>query len=141
MNTSTITPTPTPSAGPRQVTLELYAALLAGQLEDARRHTHDDVVLHVPGSHPLAGDHRGPDALVRFVEASRERTDTGENLEVIDVLEGAGHAAVYLRVTATRAGKVPLDNTTVHLLRVVDGRVAEVWLHNWDDLTVNEFWS
>ena len=34
-----------------------------------------------------------------------------------------------------------LDNTTVHLLRLVEGRVAEVWLHNWNNNTVNEFWS
>ena len=121
--------------------MALYTALLTNQLAEARRHTHDDVVLHVPGSHPLAGDHRGPEALVRFVEASRERTETGEHIEVLDVLEGADHAAAYLRVTAERAGKEPLDNTTVHLLRLVDGRVAEVWLHNWDNTAVNEFWS
>ena len=121
--------------------MALYSALLTNELDEARRHTHDDVVLHVPGSHPLAGDHRGPDALVRFVEASRERTDDGEHIEVLDVLEGADHAAVYLRVTAERAGRSPLDNTTVHLVRLVDGRVAEVWLHNWDNTAVNEFWS
>jgi hypothetical protein len=26
-------------------------------------------------------------------------------------------------------------------LRVVDGRVAELWFHNWDDRAVDEFWS
>ena len=130
---------PTPS--PRDVAVALYAALLGNELDDARRHAHDDVVLHVPGTHPLAGDHRGPEALVRFVEASRARTDTGERIEVLDVLEGTEHAAAYLRVTAERAGKAPLDNMTVHLLRVVDGRVAEVWLHNWDHTAVDEFWS
>jgi ketosteroid isomerase-like protein len=129
------------TASPREVTLALYTALLTNQLDEARRLTHDDVVLHVPGTHPLAGDHRGPEALVRFVEASRERTDAGEHIDVIDVLEGAGYAAAYLHVTAERAGKAPLDNTTVHLLRLVDGRVAEVWLHNWDNATVNEFWG
>ena len=125
----------------KEVAVALYAALLANQLDEARRHAHDDVVLHVPGTHPLAGDHHGPEALVRFVEASRARTESGERIEVLDVLEGTDHAAAYLRVTAERAGKAPLDNVTVHLLRVVDGRVAEVWLHNWDNTAVNEFWS
>jgi ketosteroid isomerase-like protein len=136
-----MTTTSQQTGSPGQVTMALYGALLTNELDVARRHTHDDVVLHVPGSHPLAGDHRGPDALVRFVEASRERTDNGEHLEVLDVLEGADHAAVYLRVTAQREGRSPLDNTTVHLVRLVDGRVAEVWLHNWDNNAVNEFWS
>ena len=139
MNTTDNTVAPTPSPG--EVTMALYAALLSNQLEEVRRRTHDDVVLHVPGSHPLAGRHRGPEALMRFVEASRERTDTGEHIDVLDVLEGADHAAAYLRVTAERPGKAALDNTTIHLLRVVDGRVAEVWLHNWDNTAVDEFWS
>ncbi len=130
-----------PTASPREVTVALYAALLLNQLDEARRYTHDDVVLHVPGSHPLAGEYRGPESLVRFVEASRERTETGEHIDVLDVLEGADHAAVYLHVTAERAGRTPLDNTTVHLLRLVEGRVAEVWLHNWDNTAVNDFWS
>jgi uncharacterized protein len=136
-----ITEQPSDTASPGHVVRALYAALLTQQLDEARRHAHDDVVLHVPGSHPLAGEHRGPEALVRFVEASRARTESGEHIEVLDVLEGAGHAAAYLRVTAERAGKTPLDNTTLHLLRLVDGRVAEVWLHNWDNTAVDEFWS
>ena len=137
--TTTTTTTTTPTT--REVTMALDTALLTNQLDEARRYAHDDVVLHVPGTHPLAGEHHGPEALVRFVEASRERTESGEHIEVLDVLEGADHAAAYLHVTAERAGKAPLDNTTVHLLRLVDGRVAEVWLHNWDSHTVNEFWS
>ena len=87
--------------------MALDAALLSNHLEEARRHTHDDVVLHVPGTHPLAGQHRGPEALLRFVEASRERTDTGEHIEVLDVLEGADHAAAYLRVHRSASGQSP----------------------------------
>jgi ketosteroid isomerase-like protein len=130
-----------PSASPGGVTMALYGALLTGDLDQARQLAHDTVVLHVPGTHPLAGEHRGAEAIIRFVEATRARTDTGEHLDVLDVLEGKDHAAVYLRVTAERAGKAPLDNTTVHIVRLVDGRVAEVWMHNWDNITVNEFWS
>ena len=129
------------TVSPGEVAMALYGALLTGQLEEARRHTHDDVVLHVPGTHTLAGDHHGPESLIGFVEASRDRTDDGEHIEVLDILEGTDHAAAYLRVTAERAGRTPLDNTTVHLLRLVDGRVAEVWLHNWDATAVNDFWS
>lgn len=139
MNNSIDTTDQTTSPG--AVAMALYAALLANELGEARRYTHDDVVLHVPGTHPLAGEHCGPEALIAFVEASRERTETGEHIEVLDVLEGADHAAAYLHVTAERAGRTPLDNTTVHLLRLVEGRVSEVWLHNWDSTAVNEFWS
>ena len=97
--------------------------------------------LHVPGTHPLAGVHRGPDAVVDFVRGSRGRTDHGEEIDLVDVLQGERHTAVYCTVRATRRGRRPLVNPTVHLVRLDDGLVAELWLHNFDDLSVNDFWS
>jgi hypothetical protein len=78
---------------------------------------------------------------VAFVLGSRARTDDGEHIDVIDVLGGADHAAVYCRVRASRPRRAPLDNTSVHVLRLRAGRVVEISLHNWDDVTVDEFWS
>jgi ketosteroid isomerase-like protein len=126
---------------PKVLVADLYGALATGDIGPAREALADDVALHVPGSHPLAGEHRGPDAVLGFVLASRHLTDSGEDIEVLDVLEGERHVAVSCRVRATRTGRAPLDNRTVHLLRVDSGRIAEIWLHNFDDLTVNEFWS
>lgn len=120
---------------------ELYDSLATGDLEQARRTLAEDVALHVPGTHPLAGAHHGPDAVVRFVLDSRDLTEAGEDIEVIDVLEGDRHVAVCCTVRATRPGRAPLVNRTVHLLRIDTGRIAEIWLHNFDDLTVNDFWS
>lgn len=140
MNTAT-TPMPTDVRMPAAVATSLYDALLAGDLDGAARFLADDVVLHVPGTHPLAGEHHGPAGVVDFVVGSRALTDDGEQIEVLDVLGGTDHAAVYCRVRATRAGRAPLDNTTVHLLRVRAGRVVELWLHNWDAPVVDEFWS
>jgi hypothetical protein len=136
MNNTDTTTTSTPS----EVAVGLYGAVLAGDLDGARRFLHDDVVLHVPGSHPLAGAHRGPDAFARFIVDSRTISG-GEEIELLDLLEGTDHAAAYCRITAQRDDGRRLDNTTVHLVRVRGGRIAEVWLHNWDDLSVNEFWS
>lgn len=100
----------------------------------------DDVVLHVPGNHPLAGDHTGPTAVLGFVVASRGLTDDGEHIELLDLLVGARTVAAWCRVTARRGGR-ELDNTTVHLVRVADGRIVEIWLHNFDDIAVNDFWN
>ncbi|QYG95048.1 ester cyclase [Iamia sp. SCSIO 61187] len=138
MNQTTITP---PADGTStQVALALYRAVAAGDLAEAAAHLHADVVLHVPGTHPLAGVHRGLDAVLGFQLASRAATDDGETIEVLDVLAGTTRTGVLCRVTATR-GDRRLDNTTVHLLRVVDGRVAEIHLHNFDGVTVDGFWS
>jgi hypothetical protein len=59
---------------------------------------------------------------------------------VIDVLASPARVAVYCRVTARR-GDAVLDNTTIHLVTVDDGLITGIWLHNFDDVAVNEFWS
>ncbi len=128
---------PTASA----LVLDLYDAVLTGNVERARAVLTDDVVVHVPGSHALAGDHVGVDALFDFVERTRRSTDDGEHIDVLDVLEGSDHVAVYCRVSATRLGRPPLDNLTIHLARLDAGRVAEITLHNRDDRPVDDFWS
>jgi ketosteroid isomerase-like protein len=125
----------------RDLVLGVYGALATGELEAARSALHPDITLHVPGTHPLAGLHVGVDAFFGFVLGSRRLTEDGEDIEVLDVLEGEHHVGVYCTVRATRVGRAPLENPTIHLVRIRDGLVAEIWLHNFDDLSVNDFWS
>ncbi len=119
----------------------MYEAMAAGDLAAASATLHPEVVLHVPGTHRLAGVHVGPSGVLDFIHRTRGLTEHGEDVDVLDVLVGRDHVGVYCTVRATRAGRAPLENTTVHLLRIQDGRVAEIWLHNFDDLSVNDFWS
>jgi len=137
MNTSHSTSTVTPV----DVARRLYAALAAGDLAVVADLVAPDVVLHVPGTHPLAGVHHGLDGFGRFSAATSALTDDGEHIEVVDILGSDERAAVYCHVTASRAGRAPLDNMTVHVLRIVDGRVTEAWLHNFDDVAVSAFWA
>lgn len=138
MNTTTETLAPTPTAG--QVATRLYRALVDGDVDAAVACLHPDVVLHVPGTHALAGTHRGLDEVLHFQLASQATTDDGETLEVLDVMEGTSGVGVLCRVTGTR-GDRRLDNSTVHLLRVEDGRVTEIRFHNFDGVAVDAFWS
>jgi ketosteroid isomerase-like protein len=124
-----------------EVVRSLYAAIGRADLDALRTCVTDDVVLHVPGTHALGGDHHGFDGFVAFLAGSWQLTGGTERIELIDVLAGASHAAAYCRVQATRPGRAPLDNTTVHVLRMDGERVAEAWLHNWDDTDVNHFWA
>lgn len=131
---------PHPTRTPHQVATALYAALVDGDVATAVELLDPDVVLHVPGTHALAGVHRGLDGVLAFTAGTAEATDDGESLEVLDVLVGAERVGVVCRVTATR-GERRLDNSTIHLLRVRDGRVAEIHLHNFDGVAVDAFWS
>ena len=118
----------------------LYGALRSGDAAALAAALAPDVALHVPGDHHLAGTHRGPGAVLEFLTATSGATDGGERVEVIDVLGGREHVAVYARSRARRSGAV-LDNPTVHLFRVDGGRVAEIWFHNRDQRPVDAFWG
>lgn len=125
----------------RGVVAAFYGASLTGDTDGARAALAPNVLLHVPGTHPLGGLHVGPDAVLGFVDASRHLTDDGEDVEVIDLLASERRVAVYCRVTAQRGDRT-LDNTTIHLLHVDETeRIDEIWLHNFDDVAVNDFWS
>jgi uncharacterized protein len=101
-----------------------------------------DVVLHVPGAHPLSGDHHGLAGVGGFLQRTREATTDGEHMELIELLGGKSHIGAYVRVTAQRAGRTPLVNHTIHLFRLGDDdRIAEIWFHNRDQAPVDEFWS
>lgn len=125
---------------PQQIVRSVYEALRTNDLPTLLAHLDPDIVLHVPGSHPLAGDHHGLAGFGAFVEKTRSLTDGGETIELIDVLGGEAFAAAYCRVTATRAGREPLNNTTVHVARIGGDRIQEIWLHNWDNAAASAFW-
>jgi len=111
------------------------ASVLASSLEP-------DVILHVPGAHPMSGDHHGLAGVGDFLQRSREATDGGEHMELIEVLGGTTHVGAYVTVTAQREGRAPLVNHTIHLFRLSgDDRIAEIWFHNREQAPVDAFWS
>ena len=124
---------------------ELVLGLRAAQASDDREAmaslVTDGIVLHVPGNHQTAGVYEGVDGLIAFAEASGATGATIGSREVIDVLEGHEHVAVYCRIRGERPERAPLDNVTLHLYRVEDGRIAEIWFHNRDQAAVDAFWS
>ena len=100
------------------------------------------MILHVPGVHPLAGDHHGLAGVGDFLQRTREATNDGEHIELIEVLDGKAHIGAYVRVTAHRDGRAPLVNHTIHLFRLGDDdRIAEIWFHNREQAPVDAFWS
>ena len=125
---------------PADLVLGLRTALATNDLVTAGSLLCDDVALHVPGSHPTAGEYNGLQGILDFYAASRATGATTAQ-QVLDVLEGRDHVAVYCHVTGARPDRAVLQNPTLHLYRVADGRVAEIWFHNRDQAAVDAFWS
>ena len=116
---------------------DIGQAMASGRWDDVFDAVSPDVVAHVPA----VGELRGIDAVAEFLLESAAKTDDGEHIELIDALIGETHAALYFRITATRAGRPPLDNLTVHLARLHEGRIEEIWFHNFDGPAVAAFWA
>ena len=84
-----------------------------------------DVVWHEPGRSPLAGDYKGLQAVLRFLEQLRERSDGTFKIEILDVLSEPERAVVLQRETATSGGK-NLDVIAAVDFEVHHGKITEV---------------
>ncbi len=116
---------------------DIGKAMAEGRWDDVLGSVSPTVIAHVPA----VGDLEGVDALAEFLFETAVKTDDGEHLELLDTLVGSHFAALYFRITATRAGRAPLDNLTLHLARLENDQIAEIWFHNFDGASVAAFWE
>jgi ketosteroid isomerase-like protein len=118
-----------------------YQAFSSGDMDTLRELIADEIVWHVSGKNPLAGDYRGKDDVFGFFAKTVEMTNGTLRLEVHDVLANDEHVVALLRSTAEREGKT-LDSRGTQVLHVnADGQVTESWLHPEDAYANDEFWS
>ena len=61
-----------------------------------------DVVWHEPGRSSLAGDYKGPEAVLGFLKALKERSGGTFNIEILEVVSQPERAVVFQRETAKR---------------------------------------
>ncbi len=101
----------------------------------------DDVVLHVQGRNPLAGDFVGKRAfLEHYGRIFAELGGTMELVEVREVLLGAEHAVALVKERAVR-GERTLDFDRVNVYQLRGGKIAEIWSYDSDPYALDEFWA
>jgi ketosteroid isomerase-like protein len=100
----------------------------------------DDVVWHVPGSSPIAGDHEGRDAVARYFDLRRS---LARNTLRITPLQSMADDEVVVELADGEAtlGGEPVSWRTTGVYRVVDGRIAEAWLVPLDLAAFDAAWS
>jgi RNA 2',3'-cyclic 3'-phosphodiesterase len=117
------------------------ARLYAGAgAEGVRAVLSDDVVWHVPGVSAIAGEHRGPEAVLSYLESRRRMTDATFRVNVHGVAMIADRVVQLAGGTCVRGGQ-ELTWETVGVFRVADGRVAECWLIPFDQPEFDRIWS
>ena len=110
-------------------------------LEAATAFWADDIVLHVQGRHPLAGDFLGKRAFLEYHRRLFAELDgTIELVEVHDVLVGPERAVALVKERAVR-GERTLEFERVNVYALRGGKIAEIWSYDSDPYALDEFWS
>ena len=117
-----------------------YAAFAAGDMAALNEFFSDDIVWHTPGRNDLSGTFRGKDEVFANLGNVMELTGGTFKLDIHTILANDDHAVTLLRATAQRQGKA-LDDNTVQVFHIKDGKVTESWLHPSDAYASDEFWS
>lgn len=88
-----------------------------------------EVVWHVPGSSPIAGDHRGHDQVLAYFEKRRSLAKATMKMHPKESMSRPGSVAQFVEGTAELGGR-EVSWQTIGAYRVDEeaGRVLEVWL-------------
>lgn len=116
---------------------EMYAG---GNVAPVRELLAEDVVWHVPGSSPIAGDHRGREAVTRYFHLRRKLA--GGSIRIAKHGE-AHHCEALVQLADGRATIGGEDATwrTAGVYRVAEGRIAEAWLVPLDHERFERIWA
>ncbi len=120
----------------------LQARVYAGgeSLDSIREVLDEGVVWHVPGASAIAGEHRGIDAVLEYLDTRRRMTDSTFRVTVHGVAMIADRVVQLAGGAALRDGR-ELRWETVGVFRVADGRIAQCWLVPFDQASFDEIWS
>lgn len=101
----------------------------------------DDLVWHQPGANQFSGDKRGGAEVGEMVGAMMAFSNGTFALAASGApMINGDMAAVPIRFSGKRDGaEMAMDG--IDLLRVVDGKVAEVWLFSADQAAEDVFWG
>jgi ketosteroid isomerase-like protein len=117
-----------------------FEAFAKGDVDALRELFDPDVVWHAPGRGPLSGDHRGVDAILGFFARTMELTGGSFRVELHDVLANDEHAVALYVARGEREGRT-LEDKSVLVSHVRNGRFVETWQHSGDQYAADEFLS
>jgi uncharacterized protein len=118
-----------------------YAAFARGDLDMLQnRFFADGIRWHFPGRGPFAGDYAGIGEVMTWLGRTFEASGGTIRIELHDVIGNDDHVVALTTVRAEREGRTLQDNT-VQVFHVRDGKATEVWTHPADLYASDQFWS
>ncbi|WP_434445172.1 nuclear transport factor 2 family protein [Lentzea sp. E54] len=126
---------------PLDVATTYFEALESGDFATVAAQLAEDVVWHQPGGNRFSGVHRGSDAAGAMIGGMMAVSEgTFALRRNAPLMVNGDIVAAPVRWTAKRPG-AEMDGVGVDLMRVADGKVAEVWLFTADPAEEDAFWG
>jgi ketosteroid isomerase-like protein len=104
-----------------------YEAFAKGDLDGALADLADDCVFHFGGNGPNSGDHKGREAITAALIHNFELTAGTQALDIKNIYADDHHAAVILNERASRPDGASIAMDEVHVLRLKDNKVLDLW--------------
>lgn len=111
-----------------------------GGFEGAAGLLSEDVVWRVPGVSAIAGEHRGVEGVLAYMDRRRRMMDYSFRVTVHGAGLIAGRVVQLAGGRAVRDG-IEVEWETVGVFRVAGGRIAEGWLIPFDQPAFDRIWS
>jgi ketosteroid isomerase-like protein len=119
----------------------LFQAFAERDFAAAQSIVAENAVWHFPGTRgALAGEHRGREAILRFLASVMTLTGGTFHLDIEDITASDNNAVVLFAGHGQRDGKT-LDNPTALRVRIRDGQAVEFREFVWDLAHVEDFWA
>jgi uncharacterized protein len=115
-----------------------YDAFSRGDMDAFNQLFADDIIWHVPGKSPIAGDHKGIDGVVGYFGRSMELSGGTFRVELHDVVASDDHVVGLHTATGEREGKTLHDNGAL-VFHIEGGKVKEVWQLSGDQYANDDF--
>jgi ketosteroid isomerase-like protein len=121
---------------PRELITDYLAAARAGDWDNAYGYFADGIVFRIPGRSRFAGERRGKEAAVEYIESFRAHYGEGEiEVELVDML--ASDDRVALLVRERFLGEETIEIRRANVYRVQDDAIVEITIFEGDQYTVD----
>jgi len=117
------------------------SAFSRGDLGSLDQFFTENIIWHLTGTGPLAGDYQGVAQVAALLGKMAEMSGGTLQHDVHDVLHNDDHTVVLATVRGQRAGKQLQDNI-VHVIHGNGaGKATEIWTTHNDPAAQEAFWS
>ncbi len=113
-----------------------YASFAAGDIASIMEIWTDDIVWHIAGDHPLAGDHEGKEAVAAFLGGVVQATGGTFKAELQNVLADDTNGYSLHKATATKDGE-ELESWEILGYALRNGKASEIWSFSFDQSVTN----